>query len=53
MSGRCRSCGRGGSRRRPVRRRRHRTVFSQVRFWGLVLVVSCGYMIWLKATGRA
>lgn len=51
MSRRCRTCGRSMSRRHTPRR--HRTVFSQVRFWGLVLVVSCGYMIWLKATGRA
>lgn len=39
MSGRCRNCGRSGSRRHPVRRRRHRTVFSQLGFWGWVCIV--------------
>lgn len=42
MSGRCRNCGRStrsthrGHRR--TYRRRHRTVFSQMGFWGWVVV---------------
>jgi len=45
MSTRCRNCGRRGSRRHPVRRRRHRTVFSQLGFWGWVILVLA--VVWL------
>lgn len=45
MSGRCRSCGRNGSRRHPVRRRRHRTVFNEGRFWMWVTLVLA--LVWV------
>ena len=43
MSGRCRNCGgragRRAPRRAPYGRRRHRTVFSQLGFWGWLCIV--------------
>lgn len=44
MSGRCRNCGgqwtrSARPRRAPYRRRRRRTVFSQLGFWGWLCIV--------------
>lgn len=50
MSGRCRNCGRRYTRstrtyRRHGHGRRHRTVFSQIGFWGWVVILLA--VVWL------